>query len=210
MFRSMLRIISLVLFTTTAIFSQTNVAIGKAATASSMEGDGMAADFAVDGDSTTRWGSDWINDVDPGVGWIAVDLGSTMTIGKIRILWENAAALEYDLQSSDDGAVWTTFLSVTDGVGPEDRVIELATPVTTKHVRIDCKSRTTGYGYSIYEWQLYTADSSPLNAMGLQKNQMQKSNLVFSSGLKLQNANLYTIQGQPINTSVKQQMVVTK
>jgi hypothetical protein len=53
---------------------------------------------AVDGDETTRWSSEF--QVDP--QWITVDLGRRMEVRRMRLLWENAAAADYDVLVEDD------------------------------------------------------------------------------------------------------------
>jgi len=58
----------------------TNVALNKPVTASSIEDAPRAAANAVDGNTTTRWGSQFS---DP--QWIYVDLGSTQSICRVEL-----------------------------------------------------------------------------------------------------------------------------
>src|SRR5215471_3637857 len=55
------------------------------ATASSVNGTNTAAK-AIDGSTTTRWES--VQGVDP--QWITLDLGSSQSIGEIKLTWEGA------------------------------------------------------------------------------------------------------------------------
>lgn len=127
--------------------SGTNVAINKDAKGSSREGDGTAAKYAVDGDVGTRWASEWSDDQ-----WIQVDLGKAYTINKVILNWEGAYGKAYDIQVSTDGNSWTTVKSVKDSDGGEDTVSFDA--VSARYVRVKGVERATGYGYSIWEFQV--------------------------------------------------------
>lgn len=76
-----------------------NLALGKEAVASSFEkgnqyngGKDSVPGFAVDGDSLTRWSSDYWNDKNPNLAWIYVNLGSKTSFQTLNILWEAAMA----------------------------------------------------------------------------------------------------------------------
>src|SRR5688500_4386179 len=66
----------------------TNLALGRPATASSVEVAGLEASKAVDGNTGTRWGSAAGSDPQ----WITVDLGATYAISRVRLVWEAAFA----------------------------------------------------------------------------------------------------------------------
>ena len=123
------------------IFNQNNKAKNTTATASSGN-----AELAVDGNTTSRWES--THGVDP--SWIAVDLGSAQKISKVGFMWENARAATYEIQTSNDGNTWETQCKVTNGDSLNCQ-ITLPESVTARHVRMYGTSRTTGYGYSIFE-----------------------------------------------------------
>ncbi|MFD9096679.1 discoidin domain-containing protein [Streptomyces collinus] len=129
----------------------TNLALGKAATASSYQpsyGDcPCTAAKAVDGDRNTRWASDWS---DP--QWIQVDLGTRTTFRHVQLLWEASYAKAYTVQTSDDDRTWQTVRTVTDGNGGVD---DFDVTGTGRYVRIDGTGRGTGYGYSLYEFGVY-------------------------------------------------------
>ncbi len=131
----------------------TDVALGKPATASSYQTDPTGgcpctAGDAVDGSFTTRWSSDWS---DP--QWLQVDLGRSTTFRHVQLAWETAYAKAYDIQTSDDGANWTTVKSVTDGDGNID---DIDVNGTGRYVRVLGTQRGTGYGYSLYEFGVYS------------------------------------------------------
>lgn len=75
-----------------------NLAIGAVVTASSEENAGTHKENAVDGDRTTRWSSAASDDQ-----WIAVDLGKEAYVNSVNIVWENAYASLYDVQTESNG-----------------------------------------------------------------------------------------------------------
>src|SRR5579859_2870836 len=90
----------------------TNIALNKAATASSTENAGTTANLAVDGNTGTRWSSAFS---DP--QWLQVDLGTTQSVCGVTITWETAYATAFQIQVSNDAATWTMIYSTTTGTG---------------------------------------------------------------------------------------------
>ncbi|CAL9278094.1 hypothetical protein SUDANB5_06625 [Streptomyces sp. SudanB5_2050] len=146
---------SLALTAPPAQAAETLLSQGKPATASSQEGDGYAPSAAVDGDLTgTRWASRWS---DP--EWFQVDLGRRSDLSRIVLTWEAAYGKSYQLQASDDGTDWRTLKSVTGGDGGTD---EVAVTGSGRYVRMLGTERSGGYGYSLWEFQVYgTTDGTP-------------------------------------------------
>ncbi|MHC3818367.1 discoidin domain-containing protein [Streptomyces sp. DT9] len=131
----------------------TNVSQGKTATASSFQTDPTggcpcSAANAVDGKFDTRWASDWS---DP--QWVQVDLGASTTFKHVQLAWDPAYGKAYDIQTSEDGQSWTTVKSVTDGNGDID---DIDVNGTGRYVRINGTARGSGYGYSLYEFGVYS------------------------------------------------------
>ncbi|MCS6823425.1 MAG: discoidin domain-containing protein [Cytophagaceae bacterium] len=124
----------------------TNLALNKPVTASTAL---SSPSFAVDGNMGTRWES--IHDADP--QWLYVDLASPMDIDSVVIYWEAARAKDYMLQTSTDAVSWTTVYSTTTGSGHKDKIIFSATNI--RYVRMYGTARLIGYGYSIWEFQVY-------------------------------------------------------
>ncbi len=125
-----------------------NFALKKPAAASSFEsGDSanFAADYAFDGDLSTRWASEF--KVDP--QWLSVDLQSERPINKITLNWEAAYAKAYQIQISQDGKNWSTVFTEANSNGAVD-VINIAT-VSTRYVRLLGTQRATRWGYSLWE-----------------------------------------------------------
>jgi hypothetical protein len=123
------------------------VSQGKPATASSSENAGTTANLAVDGSTTTRWSSAFS---DP--QWIMVDLGATTAISRVVLNWEAAYGKAYQIQASADGSTWTTLFTETAGNGGLD---DLAVSGSGRYVRMYGTARGTGYGYSLWELQVF-------------------------------------------------------
>lgn len=116
------------------------------AIASSQEGV-YAAINAVDGNVGTRWGSSFTN-----AEWIYVDLGSKSTINRVVLNWEAAYGRSYQIQVSDNATNWTTIYSTTTGDGGTD---DFAVSGQGRYVRMNGLTRATGWGYSLWEFQVY-------------------------------------------------------
>ncbi|MEU9143366.1 discoidin domain-containing protein [Streptomyces sp. NPDC048349] len=127
---------------------------GKPATASSVEGAGTPAGAAVDGDNGTRWSSQF---ADP--QWIQVDLGATARLSQVVLRWETAYAKAYRVELSTDGTQWSTAHETsasTGGVQTHDIT------GTARYVRVYGTQRSTAWGYSLWEFQVYgTAGTDP-------------------------------------------------
>jgi hypothetical protein len=130
----------------------TNVGRGRPATASSAQAPLNGATFdpgnAVDGNLSTRWATDWS---DP--QWIRVDLGQSTTIRHVQLIWESAYGRAYQLQVSADGTNWTTVYSTGNGDGGVD---DIDLTGTGRYVRLYGTARGTTYGYSLYEFGIYS------------------------------------------------------
>ncbi|HEV2345405.1 MAG TPA: discoidin domain-containing protein [Actinocrinis sp.] len=131
--------------------SGTNLAVGKTTTASSYQATGTGAPFppsnATDGNTATRWASDWS---DP--QWLQVDLGSTTAIHHVQLVWESAYGQAYQIQTSNDGTNWTTIYLTTTGIGGVD---DFNVSGSGRYVRMYGTARGTTYGYSLYEFGIY-------------------------------------------------------
>ncbi|MBM2621575.1 DUF1996 domain-containing protein [Actinoplanes sp. LDG1-06] len=138
----------------TASAADTLISQGKPTLASSTENGGAPAAAAVDGNTTTRWGSAWS---DP--QWLRVDLGSTATVSQVKLTWEAAYAKAFQIQTSADGTNWTNVYSTTTATGGTQT---LSVSGSGRYVRMYGTQRGTGYGYSLYEFQVYgTYTSTP-------------------------------------------------
>jgi fibro-slime domain-containing protein len=118
------------------------------ATASSVNGSNAAA-YAIDGNLSTRWES--TQGVDP--QWIYVDLGTATSLKSVVIVWENAAARIDTIAGSNNLSTWTNFVTTNSSTG--GRTDSVIVSGSYRYVRMWGTTRTTGYGYSIYEMRVY-------------------------------------------------------
>ncbi|MFV0469871.1 MAG: discoidin domain-containing protein [Dysgonomonas sp.] len=123
-----------------------NIALNKGVTVSSVENVGTIAVNATDGDISSRWGSEHS---DP--QWIYVDLGSPSYIGSVSIVWEASYASLYDIQVSDDATHWQTVKTI-NGLGKTETT---EVNKTARYVRMYGNERSSIYGYSMYEFEVY-------------------------------------------------------
>jgi hypothetical protein len=127
-----------------------DLAHGKPTQASTVEpGSSHVAANAVDGNASTRWGSEHS---DP--QWISVDLGATYDLSRVRLNWEAAYARSYEIQASTNGTDWAPVYSTTAGNGGIDDVEVVG---EARYVRIYCAERGTQWGYSLWELNVYGA-----------------------------------------------------
>lgn len=127
----------------------TNIALGRPIYASSDEKG--SASRANDGDSTTRWESNWEDDE-----WIYVDLGLVTEIECIDIYWETARAKEYVLEYSIDEINFEELITYTETDNSNIYDTFDFGDISAQYIRIKGISRTTNYGYSIYELEIYS------------------------------------------------------
>jgi beta-glucosidase len=125
-----------------------NAALNRPVTCSSIEGPNYVCSNAVDGDLTTRWSSRFS---DP--QWIYVDLGARKNIGRAILRWEAAYGKAYQIQVSDDAVNWTDIYSTTVGNGEVDN---LDLSGTGRYVRVYGGQRDTEWGYSLWEFEVYS------------------------------------------------------
>ncbi|GAA3416684.1 hypothetical protein GCM10018952_45750 [Streptosporangium vulgare] len=130
-----------------------NLALNRPTTSSSDESADHASRLAVDGDPGTRWSTLY---GDP--QWIQVDLGATYPIKHVTLRWEAAYGKSYQVQTSGDGGTWTTIHSTTTGDGGVD---SLTVSGTGRYVRVNGIARGTAWGYSLYEFEVYSVPPPP-------------------------------------------------
>ncbi len=112
--------------------ADTDLALRKKATASSVEQDSNGPSNAVDGNPNTRWASAYEDEQ-----WIQVDLGSPVRFDRVAITWEQAYAKTYTIQVSDDGDKWTDVTSVDNSIDP--------LKISVNGVRVFCRGGNWGW-----------------------------------------------------------------
>ncbi|MES2485058.1 MAG: carbohydrate-binding protein, partial [Bacteroidota bacterium] len=116
-----------------------------AATATASTGDGIAA---VDGIMGTRWESA-ASDLQS----LTVDMGEVDAIDFVKIYWETANAKNYTLKGSVDGTNWT-LISTKTNMPTGTRTDGILVGGNYRYLKVDCTLRNTGYGYSIWEFEV--------------------------------------------------------
>ncbi len=135
-----------------------NIAVGKAATASSVHLDDTTGEkinvpeFAVDGDMNTRWESQQKTDGQ----WFTVDLGKNYKINAVNIYWEGAYASKYKLLSSLDGQNFTELKTVE--IDKEGLETTTFTEIEARYVKLEAITRRPDkqLGVSFYEFEVLT------------------------------------------------------
>ncbi|MFF2480539.1 discoidin domain-containing protein [Paenibacillus sp. NPDC058071] len=120
----------------------------------------FAAANATDGNDATRWASASAEETQ----WLAVDLGATRQIGKVKLNWETAYAKSYQIQVSEDGSEWTDLYSTTSSEGGLE---EIAVSGAGRYIRVHMTERGTIYGYSLHEIEVYGGGSKTLPSSAL-------------------------------------------
>lgn len=127
-----------------------NLALNKTGTAST-----GTAKLAFDGNNGTRWESEF---KDP--QWICVDLGENYYVNSVKLNWETASAKAYKIRISTDAVKWTDVYSTTNGPGKIENIT--FEPTLAKYVKMDGATRSTDYGYSLWEFEVYGQKEPPL------------------------------------------------
>lgn len=103
------------------------------------------ASHAVDGDKNTRWASASGKKGE----FLQIDLGQPVTVGPIRISWEQAYAQAYCVLGSLDGQQWDSLYCQSEGQGGVEEIPALEK--TTRYIRIVCNVPGLFPLYSIWE-----------------------------------------------------------
>ncbi|MFC9294490.1 discoidin domain-containing protein [Streptomyces sp. NPDC057011] len=131
-----------------------NLATGSSASASTSQWWNPFVDFspgrAVDGDSGSRWASEWSDDQ-----WLRVDLGSASLVGRVTLDWERAYGKAYRIEVSTDGSTWQNVWATTTSDGGLDTA--RFPGVSARYVRVQAVQRATQWGYSLHEVGVYSS-----------------------------------------------------
>jgi beta-glucosidase len=129
-----------------------NLALKKSVKVSSIEKSGLEGELAVDGNSGTRWSSQFS---DP--QWLQIDFGAVTPFNRVIINWEAAYGKEYKLEVSDNASKWTALEHVTNSDGGIDAV---SVNAQSRYLRMYGIQRGTQYGYSIFELQVFNSSDT--------------------------------------------------
>jgi len=141
-----IKILSVILFLTLffLIFPLRAKMIAKA---SSLQNSAFSPYYAIDGNSYTRWSSGFNDDQ-----WLIIDLEKQKNISSMHIIWEDAMAKEYQVLVSNNEKTWKVVFDKTSKMPNEhNQNIKISPAVKARYIKIDCKTRATKHGFSIYE-----------------------------------------------------------
>jgi hypothetical protein len=132
------------------------IPLGRSSATASSSVNGNTPARAIDGYNTTRWES---AAADPQS--ITVDLGQDRWVNKVILDWETASAAYYEIELSTDGTTWTRGAIYPNSTKMNHRIDTLnVTPGVARYVRMRGTSRTTTWGYSLWDFAVY-GDSNP-------------------------------------------------
>jgi hypothetical protein len=104
--------------------------------------------LAVDGNTATRWSSAWADSQ-----WIYVDLGQSINIQRVVLVWEAAYGKDYRIEVSNDTLNWTQIFSKSASDGGMDNITGLSD--SGRYVRMYGLTRATQWGFSLFEFEVY-------------------------------------------------------
>jgi hypothetical protein len=163
------------------IGTDTNLALGKPATASSQVNGTQAATTATDGDANTYWES--TNNAFP--QWLQVDLGAARSVGKVTLKLPPSSAWgtrtqTLSVQASTDGSNFSTpVASATYTFTSPANVVNITVPTTNaRYVRVNITGNSGWPAGQVSEFEVYPGGGTPINTPILSTN---PSSLTFAS-----------------------------
>lgn len=172
-------------------FAEMNLALGKNASCSGTENEAVnGADKAVDGKNDTRWSSRFQDNE-----WLEVNLGSCYKINKVRLLWEAAYATSYEILVSQDAVEYSKVYETDKSQGKTEVLTFDETPA--RYVRILCRKRSTGYGSSLFEMEVYGVGRCDRQETDLFENQLLPDSQKF-----IKDQQLYIRLGENVYNAV--------
>ena len=197
--------LTLVLILSVAFLSVAqNIALQKTVTVSSVENNSLNGNLAVDGNTSTRWGSGYS---DPQT--LTVDLNAVYAVNRVVIKWEASYGTHYQIQLSTDEQQWITVANITNGNGNTDDLNFGAQ--NARYVRMYGTQRTTignaQYGYSIYEFEVYgeaAADDASLASIvvnGTDLASFSSDQYSYEYTLQPGNTAIPSVTATPTNTN---------
>ena len=163
------------------IGTDTNLALGKPATASSQVNGTQAASTATDGDANTYWES--ANHAFP--QWLQVDLGAARSVGKVTLKLPPSSAWgtrtqTLSVQASTDGSNFSTpVASATYTFTSPANVVNITVPTTNaRYLRVNITANSGWPAGQVSEFEVYPSGGTPINTPILSTN---PSSLTFAS-----------------------------
>ncbi|MGL1935368.1 MAG: discoidin domain-containing protein [Fibrobacterales bacterium] len=145
-------VIALFFFIQSPLYAQrANIALNKSITTNDPSPQ-HPLEQMVDGNITSRWAS---QDNSGGPWHIIIDLESTFLIDSIYLAWEAAGAEHFTIEVSTDNNQWLEIVDERNtGSSPFKNRLTFS-PVSAQYIKINFLVRSTIYGYSLYEAEVY-------------------------------------------------------
>ena len=136
------------------IYQLTNIALGKTATADCFQPDNPVAS-GNDGNNSSRWCA-----IDFKTGhWWKVDLGTVKQIVGSEVMWEQANAYQYKIETSTDNNVWKLVVDKTANTASAQTMNDNFTD-NARYVRITITGGLTNCWASLYEFKVFDGSLS--------------------------------------------------
>lgn len=103
--------------------------------------------MVADGKKDTRWSSASLDNE-----WIYIDLGSTQSVGAVRLDWEASFGKAYKIQVSNDAETWREVYKTSEGKGGVDFIS--FPEVDARYVRLFGIERGWWFGYSLWSFDV--------------------------------------------------------
>jgi type 1 glutamine amidotransferase len=156
---------------------------------------------AYDGNPATRWESEESDNQ-----YIRLDMGQSMHFTQVVLNWEGAYGKDYVIEISEDANTWTVVSDVTNGNGGIDTLV--LDGQKGRYIQMRGIQRGTGYGYSLFEFEVYGVPASPELALisfvtpeeneAIAQHQAVSFSVAISDANWLQNGGyVYSLDNQP-------------
>ncbi|MDN4525176.1 discoidin domain-containing protein [Fictibacillus fluitans] len=136
-----------------------NLAINKNVQASSTEYPTIKPEKHItDGDNPSEWISR--RDLKQSV---KLDLGSIRKLNRVKLNWGTSYAKAYSIEVSSNGEKWS---GVYQTYGNEKQLNDVVfSPVKARYIRVTGKAKSSEYGYSLREAEVYNVKNAPLSEL---------------------------------------------
>ncbi len=138
-----------------------DLALGKPATASSVQDDPRSAEKAVDGDPQTRWSPSGAS----APQWLRIDLGKPEELTGCRILWEfDDKPYQYLIEGSADGQSWKTLVDERAGDQRTQWQEHKFQAQDVRYVRLTVTGLAPGCWASLFAFEVFGRELVPPRA----------------------------------------------
>lgn len=138
-----------------------NLAFNRPVMVSSAQDSAHQGNMAVDEDLGTYWQTARAKGKNKLTSeWISVDLGSSVSIGKVVLEWNDNFATEYTIQVSEDNSNWSILAAESNGNGSNDTLTFASS--FARYVRMESTAWSSGSLRAwLNEFQVFAGGSDP-------------------------------------------------